>query len=81
MDIRSELRNYIEKSLLSDGSGAVSDDETLIESGRIDSMGLIKLLGFIQQKYGIDLMNVAGPDDLQSIATIADALSRQLVSR
>jgi acyl carrier protein len=82
MEIQAELRRYITEFLLTpNGDKSIRDDEPLIESGRMDSMGLIQLLGFIEQQFGIDLMSVAGPDDFQSISSISNALSRQLVSR
>jgi acyl carrier protein len=79
MDIRDELRQFISHSLLDAGDGAqIGDDEHLIESGRIDSLGLIKLLGFIQQRYNIDLFSVAAPEDFVSVSSLAEALSRHL---
>ena len=79
MDIRADLRQFITESLLvAQEGGQLGDDEPLIESGRIDSLGLIKLLGFIQQRYQVDLFSVAAPEDFVSISSLAAALTRHL---
>ena len=77
MAIESELKQYIVEQLLEgDGDAAVEENEALIATGRIDSLGLMKLIGHIQQRYRIDLMASGGPDDFESIATLAAAIRR-----
>ncbi|MBK8232526.1 MAG: hypothetical protein IT349_14985 [Candidatus Eisenbacteria bacterium] len=75
--IENELRQFILENLL-EGSGQaeVADDEALVATGRIDSLGLIKLIGHIQQQYRVDLMASGGPDDFESISSMAAAIRR-----
>jgi acyl carrier protein len=77
VEIEKALRGYIAETLL-DGSagGEPGDDENLIGTGQIDSLGLLKLVGYVQQHYGVDLMAVGGPDDLESIRSLAAAIRR-----
>lgn len=77
MDIERSLRGYIVESLL-DGSDStdLTDDENLIGSGRVDSLGLLKLVGFVQQNYDVDLMAIGGPEDFESIRSFAAAIRR-----
>ena len=77
MEIENELRRYVTENLLEGGGqGDVTDDEALIATGRIDSLGLIKLIGHIQQRFRVDLMAVGSPDDFESIRTLAAAIQR-----
>jgi hypothetical protein len=74
--IEDELRSFISGDLLGGVGARIEDDEALIATGRIDSLGLIRLLGHIQERWQVDLMASAGPDDFQSIATLAAVLRR-----
>ena len=33
----------------------IEDDEPLLESGIVDSLGVLKILGFLDEEFGIDL--------------------------
>jgi len=77
VEIEKALRGYIVESLLDGAAGGEpADDENLIGTGQIDSLGLLKLVGYVQQRYGVDLMAVGGPDDLESIRSLAAAIRR-----
>lgn len=77
MEIERALHGYIVESLLDGSAGSgPGDDENLIGTGRIDSLGLLKLVGYVQQHYGVDLMAVGGPEDLESIRSLAAAIRR-----
>jgi acyl carrier protein len=56
MDVQSILKDYIVTEFLHERDNAVlKDDAPLIESGIIDSMGLIRLILFIEEKFGIKI--------------------------
>jgi acyl carrier protein len=77
MSIESDIKQFIESELLSDDqSSQLADDEPLISSGRIDSMGLLQVLGFIQQRFGVDLMSVGNPQDFDTVSALAAAVRR-----
>lgn len=81
MAIETELKQFILEQLLEGGAETqVKEDESLVASGRIDSLGLIKLIGHVQQRYRVDLMAVGGPEDFESIASMAAAIRRHGVS-
>lgn len=52
MDIEARLQNFISQELLS-GSRQVEAGENLLEGGLIDSVGTIRLLGFIQDEWDV----------------------------
>lgn len=77
MEIEQELHRFVVETLLAGTDAAnVTFDENLIGTGRIDSLSLLKLVGHVQQLYGIDLMAVGGPDDFESIRSMSAAVRR-----
>ena len=57
------LAQFIEdKFLVSFSDGTLSYDSDLFENGVIDSFGVIEIVTFIQEQFGIELE----PDDLMS---------------
>ncbi len=75
--MKDELRNYIQDELL-DGR-EITDDENLLLSGLIDSMGVMRLVAFISERFGISVP----PEDLTienfvSLDAMAEYLSRSL---
>jgi acyl carrier protein len=68
--IRSVLRDHL--NVLVD-----SPDADLLESGLVDSIGLVELTLQLEDRFGIGLpMESLELDDLRSINTIADLISR-----
>ncbi|WP_170422298.1 acyl carrier protein [Ruegeria arenilitoris] len=50
---RQAVRSYVHGTLL--GGQTVSDDEELLLSGMVDSLGVMSLVSFIEQTYGIEI--------------------------
>ncbi len=67
------IREFILVKLLSEHNDLVfSDNDSLIDSGIIDSFGIMALLGFVEEKFAIkvggdDLL----PENFDSIITIS----------
>jgi acyl carrier protein len=74
MTIENELLQYVAREIVPEG---VTPDESLISSGKVDSLGLIQILGFIDQKYGVTLLSSAEPKDFESVASLAAAVRRR----
>ncbi len=74
MPIRAKVRQFIVNELISDGSGAaLTDTSPLIESGVIDSLGIMSLLGFLEENFSIRISGEdLTPDNFASISTISD---------
>lgn len=76
------IREFITVNLLAEHKDLLfSDNESLIDSGIIDSFGIMALLGFIEDKFAI---KVAGadllPENFDSIITIS-AMVGEMVNR
>jgi len=77
MSIETDLQQFIAAEVVADGMpGGVTVDEPIIRSGRVDSMGLLQIFGFIQQRYGVDLSATGGPSDFETVTSLAAAVRR-----
>jgi acyl carrier protein len=53
-EIRQSLLQYLESSVLGERSGVAIDGATpLIADGIIDSMGVLELLAFVEETFGV----------------------------
>lgn len=56
MDIREQIREYIVQNLLfTDAGFTYSDDDSLLEEGIIDSVGVMNLVLFIEEHFNITI--------------------------
>ncbi|MCY7296471.1 acyl carrier protein [Alteromonas sp. a30] len=74
-----DLKQYITEEFIPDGNNDhLADDLDLIASGVIDSLGVLKLVAFIENTYDITLEpEEIDPENLKSI----DAVSKLVESR
>lgn len=47
------LITYIEKEILNSPDTQLTDQDDLLGSGLVDSMGLMRIIAFIEEEYGI----------------------------
>lgn len=73
----AEIKQFIEGELLADDRAIdLAVDRALITSGLVDSMGLLQILGFVQQRFGVDLMVTGSPMDFDTVGALAAAVRR-----
>ena len=79
MEIKKTIRDFIFKQLCLDGSiNNIEDDTPLIEGGIIDSMGMLTLLAFLEEKF--DLVLGAGelnPKDFATLQSICNLVTKK----
>jgi D-alanine--poly(phosphoribitol) ligase subunit 2 len=69
-DIRAVLRDYLTVMV-------ESPDADLLETGLIDSIGLVELILQLEDRFGVSLpMDTLEFDDFRSINRIADLITR-----
>ena len=57
-EIERELRAFIAEELFyGPDQGALANDQPLQESGVIDSMGMLRLVTFIEETFGIEVLD------------------------
>lgn len=76
--LKQELATFIEKNLLGEGQGTSVDDTTqLIEGGILDSMGLMQVVGFIEERTGVKVPDdEVAPDNFETVVAIESLVER-----
>lgn len=77
--LEQDIRAFvIDNFLFGEGGDRLSSDESLVEAGLIDSMGVAELVAFIESRYGIAVADdELVPDNLDSIARIVAFVARK----
>jgi acyl carrier protein len=72
-DTKSMIRQYILAELIKDKKQAnLKDSDSLIESGIVDSLGIMKLIGFLEDKVNIQISDdELIPENFSSVDSIA----------
>lgn len=55
MDIESKLRQFIIKNLYYAEDNVLAEDDSFLQTGVIDSMGVMELVAFVQSEFGIEV--------------------------
>ncbi len=77
--LEREIRDFIvDNFLFGEGGDRLTDGESLVEAGLIDSMGVAELVAWLETRYGIGVADdELVPDNLDSIARIAAFVGRK----
>lgn len=76
----AEIKAFIIANFLfgQEGEG-FTDDQSFLESGIIDSTGLLELVSFLEQKYGISIGDrELIPENLDSLRNASQLVARKL---
>jgi acyl carrier protein len=73
-----ELAQFIEKNMLGDDRKTnVSDTTPLIENGLIDSMGLMQIVSFLEERTGVRVPDDdVTPDNFETLDAIEKMVER-----
>jgi acyl carrier protein len=79
MTIEQRVTGFIrENFLFSDEASPLSPTDSLMEAGLIDSTGVLELVAFLEQEFGIAMADAdIVPANLDTIAGIAAYVSRK----
>ena len=77
--LTSEIKDFIITNFLfGQSSDALAEDQSFLESGIIDSTGLLELVSFVEQKYGISIADrELVPENLDSLRNITQFVARK----
>jgi acyl carrier protein len=66
------IKEFLVSEFLPDvPAGELGDDDDLLEGGVIDSLGLLKVIAWLEDRYGINTDDVdLDPESFQSVAAI-----------
>ena len=55
MDYRNSLIQFIQDEFVNKRGGNISEDDDLLSSGLIDSLGILKLISFMEEKFAMEI--------------------------
>lgn len=78
--IRTEVREFVVGNFLYGASGdTLADDQSFLETGVIDSTGVLELIAFLEQQYGIAVADhEVVPANLDSVQHLVGYIERKL---
>ena len=78
--VANQLRAFVvETFLFGDSSTALPEDASFIESGLIDSTGILELVAFVEEEFGISVADEEIlPDNFDSIGKVEGFVARKL---
>lgn len=79
MNTKEIIRDFFSNELLQGtGETVISDDDQLIESGIIDSLGIMTTLSFLEEKFSLQIASEdLVPENFATISTIAALIDRR----
>jgi acyl carrier protein len=77
--VKDQIREFIQENLASArGISSFRDDESLMENGVIDSLGIFRLVAFLEENFGVRVNDEEiNPENLKSV----DAIEQLLISK
>ena len=78
MNYNQEIRDFVVTNFLYGEAGSLQDDTSFLDSGTIDSTGVLELVAFLEQRFQIKVLDEEMiPENLDSI----DRLSRFIAAK
>ncbi len=84
MKSESEIRAaihafFVDNFLMGDATLAVRDDESLLEAGIVDSTGMLEMVMFLEQHFGLKVEDrELLPENLDSLARLVQFVGHKL---
>lgn len=82
MEVKESVRQYIiENFLFGDESPLESDSMSLLDGGIIDSVGVMELVAFLEQDFGLTIADEdLVPENLDSVDNLTGFIGRRKAS-
>lgn len=78
-EITTKVTDFIQTNFVFEDNLELANDQSLLESGVIDSTGVLELVNFLEESYGFSVEDEElVPDNLDSINNIAAFIGRKL---
>jgi acyl carrier protein len=77
VEIQRDIKRFIQEELKRDAE-AVSDTDSLLEAGVLDSVAVLQLVAFVERQYGIVVTDdEMMPEHFETVAAIAAFVQRR----
>jgi acyl carrier protein len=72
MSTAEKITSFIEKMSLDEGGAKVTSETSLLDSGLIDSTGILELVSFLESEFGIRVEDEEiVPENFETVSRIA----------
>jgi acyl carrier protein len=79
MELESKIREFIVNNLYYSEDSFIGDEDSFLETGVIDSMGVMELVAFVQKEFGVEVVQKEiVVENFDSIRKLANYLRRKL---
>ena len=70
--MKDQIKKFIISEVAPDlGLQDIGDDEPLLDSGIVDSLGILRILSFVEEAFGVDLSSdEIRPENFRDLRTI-----------
>ena len=79
MDIREQIKGFvIENFLFGSDDATLGDDDSFLESGIIDSTGVLEVVGFIEDEFDVEVLDEElVPDNFDSLNKLVAYIAKK----
>ena len=78
-ETRDKIRNFIVENFLFGSDNGLTDDASFLDEGIIDSTGILELVSFIEEDFGVAVeYEELIPENLDSIKNVVAYLERKV---
>ena len=78
MEIKEQIRQFILKNFYVADPGLLSDDASLLDLAIIDSTGVLEVITFLEEEYGISVDDTEiTPENLETIERIGRVVAQK----
>jgi acyl carrier protein len=82
MNYAKEIREFVVTNFLFGEAGSLQDDTSFLDGGIIDSTGILELIMFLENTYGIKIQpEEMIPQNLDGINRVVQFLARKLADQ
>ncbi len=79
MQIEHKIREFILKNLYFAEDNSIADEDSFLETGVVDSMGVMELVAFVQSEFGVEVaQHEIVVENFDSIGKLANFVRRKL---
>jgi len=79
MEIEKKIRSFIVTQLYYADDNPITDEDSFLETGVVDSMGVMELVAFVQSEFGVEVaQSEIVVENFDSIRKLADFVRRKL---
>jgi acyl carrier protein len=80
--VREQVREFVRTNFLFNSATPVSDDSSLMEQGIVDETGVLELVMFVEETYGIQVDEAdLIPENFDSIDRISSYIAERLTGQ